>query len=456
MFKKLGSIQFTIVLLILLVASSILGTLVPQGGTDNQYREKYGENLYSFMKNIQLIDVYHSYWYTSLLAIFCANLIACSTLNLKPLINILKNKNYMIDSIELNKLPSYTEIPLKSKSDKAKSNDISQKIKDVFTRSFYKIKYSDDDKGIYYYEKGKIGRIGPLITHASIVVILLGGMLVSRLGFNDYINIPVGQTADVPHADFKIRADDFKAEFYPNSQTPKEYTSKLTIIDNGVEKITKSIEVNKPLKYRGISFYQSSYGAMDNPESSDSINIELSKKSPDKTSSEVIGTYNISIGHDIQVPNTQLTLKLADYVLDFVRDDSGNVSSRTNEPNNPAALVELYEGKDLKYKSWIFQKFPGFHAQKESEYSLNFVSTGSSEGTSNGYYTGLQVSKSPFLSVVWIGFLLMVTGMFLSFYMQYKRIWVKIGKDKIELGGSSYKNRAGFDKELAKVNALFK
>jgi cytochrome c biogenesis protein len=451
MLKKFGSIKVAIVLLILLIAASIIGTLVPQGLTQDQYREKYGESKYSIMTKLQLLDVYHSYWYTVLLFIFCLNLVTCSTINLKPLVKILKNKNYVSDSTDLSKMAFYKEIPVPSKTNQAKLNETSQQIKDIFSRSLYKLKYSDES--INYFEKGKIGRLGPFITHASIILILIGGMLVGRLGFKDYINVPVGQTVDVPHATFQIRADDFKAEFYPNSQTPKEYTSKLTIIDNGVEKITKSIEVNKPLKYRGISFYQSSYGTLDNV-ASNIVGIELSKKSPDKTSSEIIGTYDISIGHDVQVPNTQLTIKLADYVPDFVMDDSGNVGSRTNEPNNPAALIELYDGKDLKYKSWIFQKFPGFHAQKESEYSFNLVSTGSSEGTPTVYYTGLQVSKSPFLFIVWSGFFIMVVGMSLSFYMPYKRIWVKISSSKIEIGGSSYKNRTGFDKESNRLNAL--
>jgi cytochrome c biogenesis protein len=446
MLKKFGSIKVAIVLLILLIAASIIGTLVPQGLTQDQYREKYGESKYSIMTKLQLLDVYHSYWYTVLLFIFCLNLVTCSTINLKPLVKILKNKNYVSDSTDLSKMAFYKEIPVPSKTNQAKLNETSQQIKDIFSRSLYKLKYSDES--INYFEKGKIGRLGPFITHASIILILIGGMLVGRLGFKDYINVPVGQTVDVPHATFQIRADDFKAEFYPNSQTPKEYTSKLTIIDNGVEKITKSIEVNKPLKYRGISFYQSSYGTLDNV-ASNIVGIELSKKSPDKTSSEII-----SIGHDVQVPNTQLTIKLADYVPDFVMDDSGNVGSRTNEPNNPAALIELYDGKDLKYKSWIFQKFPGFHAQKESEYSFNLVSTGSSEGTPTVYYTGLQVSKSPFLFIVWSGFFIMVVGMSLSFYMPYKRIWVKISSSKIEIGGSSYKNRTGFDKESNRLNAL--
>lgn len=439
MLKKFGSIKVAIVLLILLIAASIIGTLVPQGLTQNQYKEKYGESKYSVLAKLQLLDVYHSYWYTALLAIFCLNLVVCSTVNLTPLVNILKNKNYVSDSTDLSKMAFYKEILVPSKTDQAKLNKTNQQIKDIFSRSLYKIKYSDEN--ISYFERGKISRLGPFITHASIILILIGGILVGRLGFKDYINVPVGQTVDVPHANFKIRADDFKAEFYPNSQTPKEYTSVLTVIDNGVEKLTKKIEVNHPMEYKGIRFYQSSYGASDN------VEIELSKNSPDGSSKQVIGTYGFTTGHEILVPNTNLKIVLVNYVPDFVLDDSGNVSTRSNEPKNPAALLELYDGAELKYKSWVFQKFPDFHASKDTEYSMKF--------NASGYYTGLQVSKSPFLFVVWSGFLIMVVGMFLSFYMPYKRIWIKISSNKIEVGGSSYKNRTGFDKESKRLNSLF-
>lgn len=40
---------------------------------------------------------------------------------------------------------------------------------------------------------------------------------------------------------------------------PKEYRSDLTILDQGREILRKSIKVNAPLTYKGVTFYQSSY-----------------------------------------------------------------------------------------------------------------------------------------------------------------------------------------------------
>ncbi len=59
---------------------------------------------------------------------------------------------------------------------------------------------------------------------------------------------------------FSVRCDDFEVEFYENSQMPREYKSWLTVIEDGKEVMRKAIEVNDPLTYKGITFYQASYG----------------------------------------------------------------------------------------------------------------------------------------------------------------------------------------------------
>ena len=57
-----------------------------------------------------------------------------------------------------------------------------------------------------------------------------------------------------------MRCDDFDVSFYPDSDRPKEYKSWLTVIEHGKEVMKKEIEVNSPLTFNGITFYQSSFG----------------------------------------------------------------------------------------------------------------------------------------------------------------------------------------------------
>jgi len=57
---------------------------------------------------------------------------------------------------------------------------------------------------------------------------------------------------------FEIRCDSFAIEYYDNGMV-KEYKSHLTVLEDGKEILKRFIEVNSPLTYKGITFYQSSY-----------------------------------------------------------------------------------------------------------------------------------------------------------------------------------------------------
>lgn len=472
MLKVLGSVKLTIVLFIILAAASIVGTLIPQTWADQQYQEKYGDVRYSILKGLQLTDIFHSYWFSALLVALCINLCVCSFQSFGPLMRSLKRSVSTAGRVEISSLPFYEKIRL---SDGVESDQVIQKIKHTLSRSFYRVKYTDEEKGLYYFERGKIGRLGPLITHASVMIILIGGVLVATLGFKSYMNIPVGSTVDVPKADFQIRADDFKVEFYPD-RTPKEYTSVLTVIDGGVEMFTKTIEVNSPLKYKGIKFYQSSYGQMDSD--IHIIEVELSKKAPgepeapdklettdgsphgfaasEKPKMEVLGRFMVDIHDPFPVPDSQLTIKVARFFPDYSRDAEGNESSKSNNPNNPAAFLELYEGDEPepKYRAWSFLKFPDFHGISESDYYLKFVDIDLAGGSGQRYYTGLQIGYHPGLPVIWVGCLTMVAGMFIAFYSSFKRIWVRVSNGNVEIGGRSYKDRTGFEKEFNRLKNI--
>jgi cytochrome c biogenesis protein len=453
MLKKIGSVKLAIVLLILIVIASIVGTLIPQNWTDAQYRAKYGDARHRLLRNLQLTDVYHSYWYMALLALFCVNLSVCSLQSFGPLVKFLRRSSSTAGRVRLSDLPFHNRVSLSSKTRSIGSEGIIQEIKDVLSRRLYRLKHSDADNGVYYFERGKIGRFGPLITHASIIIILIGGIFVGLMGFKGYKNIPVGQAVDIPHTDFQVRADDFRLEFYEDRRTPKEYKSVLTVIENGVPVHTQTIEVNHPMKYKGVKFYQSSYGQMNADSPIDTIEVELSKSIPDKSEHEVIGRFKIGVRDIVEVPDSQLRIKAARVVPDFIRDGSGNVGSRSNEPRNPAALLELYEGDELKDESWAFIKYPDFHGSSKSGYSLKFLSIDRGNADIK-YYTGLQISHDPGLPIIWAGCLLMVVGMFLSLYLPFKRIWVKVSAQGVEVGGRSYKNRADFKKEFEQLKSL--
>jgi hypothetical protein len=61
---------------------------------------------------------------------------------------------------------------------------------------------------------------------------------------------------------FALRLRDFKKETYPGTNKARGYSSDMVIVDNGIEWPAK-IEMNKPLRYKGYTFYQSSFEQTD-------------------------------------------------------------------------------------------------------------------------------------------------------------------------------------------------
>ena len=61
------------------------------------------------------------------------------------------------------------------------------------------------------------------------------------------------------------------------------------------------------------------------------------------------------------------------------------------------------------------------------------------ENTSQRYYTGLQVTKDPGIWVVYTGFIVMIIGCFITFFMSHQRLCVEViksgGKSKVVVTG---------------------
>jgi len=420
----LSSIKLAIVLIALIAITAIVGTIIPQG-SDNQIYAR-----------LQLDDIYHSYWYMVLFVLFCINLFLCSIKNIPAINKSMKSSEFRFT--ELSQFTFYRRIELETKDIGMFANSLTH----AFTRRlFYKLRYSDSKNGSYYFERGRISRFGPTITHASILVILIGGIVVGMNEFKGHIKLSEGGIVDVPNSDFKVQAEDFKVEFYPNSETPKNYVTKLSVIDKGETVLTKDVRVNHPLKYKGMRLLQSDYGFIN------TVGIEVNKRISGSSDAEILGEFKIDEGQTIDISGTDLKITLKSYVPDFVIDRNGNVSNHSSEPRNPAILLELANGKSLKEQMWLFLKSQGFQYSKQSDYMLEFMSI----YPPMKYYIGLQVRSTPGIETVWIGSFLIMCGLFLSFYTSHKRLWMKIssgdGKTILEIGGKSYKDRSSFDRE---------
>jgi cytochrome c biogenesis protein len=281
-----------------------------------------------------------------------------------------------------------------------------------------------DDGTLYFGQKGQYSRTGVYLVHISILIIFIGAIVGSILGFKGSIMIPELQGSDKFFSSedssaidlgFTVRCDEFIIEFYNNGM-PKEYQSTLTVLENGKELFTKDIQVNSPLTYKGITFYQSSYQGYQ-----DFIFSVTDKK-----------TGEAKTG--ILPFQKQQNWEEADLRYGIVNAEAiGQRVSRTK--------LWLKNGSNPAVLTWLNDNEPSLITTEDNSYQVNVKQM---------YATGLQVAKDPGVWIVYLGCGLMLLGLYMAFFLSHRRIWLFHGiTDEhytLILGGSSNKNKIAFEK----------
>jgi cytochrome c biogenesis protein len=431
--RKLSSIRLTVVLLFILAGVSIIGTLIPQDLQQVEYVQRYGFSLYKTLNLLGFLDIYHTWWFNSIIVLLAVNLIFCSIDRLPGVYKSVKHKRSDMTDSQFKTLPFYREIRIENSPDA-----VVKKLKEYFSGIGAQIINDSQESFLLFWEKGTISRFGPYITHLGIVVVLIGALIGSLYGFRANVNIVEGGSVDKVYDSrrgvelplgFEVKCDDFTLEFYPGTERPKRYASDLKIIENGNVVAQKTIEVNTPLSYKGLTFYQSSYG----PAAPPSFDITVANKKNGNSQHLILDLE--------QVEKVMDGISIA--ILDYTENYSGF---------GPAALVELRSGKDNEKRFPVFQNYKDFddvHSTGNYKVVLNRILQ------PRLYYTGLQVTKDPGVNIVWLGSFIMTIGLLIAFLIYHRRIWIKLvnknNKTTIMLGGFSFKNKLGFEREFSHI-----
>jgi len=140
--KLFVSIRLTVVLLLSLAVTSIIGTLVPQNASAEAYFHKYGAFLYRLFDILNIFDMYHSWWFQLLLLLLICNIIACSIDRLTSTWKLIfpKEKTF--------KLPTFQKLKQKeSFTDPRLPEELETEFTAVFTKAFGPPRVEKTDQG---------------------------------------------------------------------------------------------------------------------------------------------------------------------------------------------------------------------------------------------------------------------------------------------------------------------
>jgi cytochrome c biogenesis protein len=430
-----ASVKLTVVLLLSLAVTSVIGTLIPQNQDPVAYLEAFGPVLYRFFKILGFFDLYHSWWFQLLLLLLTVNVLVCSIERLSAGRKILfvRRPNFRLNRFR--NLRQRLSFPMDAPP---------EKIRDAFQekiRRRFSYTRSEQTPGGYviFAEKGRWSRFGVYTVHLSVIILLVGGLIGSIFGFDGFVTIPEGAMTNqirlrsnnqVQPLDFSIRCDDFDVSFYENG-APKEYRSSLTIIEGGEPVLKKDIIVNDPLRYRGISIFQSSYGTMP----SDEVVLAFASKA-----TGMVYLQKMAVGESYEIPENLGTFTLTEYRKDAMF--RGN-------PIGEAFVGSLAAANGPAVELKLPLRFPSFDKMRQGDVVISvdkFVER---------YYTGLQVNKDPGVWVVYFGFILIIVGCYITFFMSHRQICVEVndagGGSRVTLAGTANKNQHGMQRFLERL-----
>jgi cytochrome c biogenesis protein len=415
-----ASVKLALVTLFLITITSIIGTLIPQKESFEWYASQYGPKTAQLFSVLDIPDMYNSWWFISLLFLLGFNLVICSIDRFPAVWRQVKADGLQYTGERIRKMSTRKNWDYTGLSSAAAQN-MTDTLNKMGWKTATKTIGSDT---LIFSQKGNWTRTGVYMVHGSILLIFLGAIIGNLLGFKGSVSIPetmerdriaLYDTREILDLGFVVRCNSFAIEFYPNGM-PKEYTSSLTILENGQELFTQEIEVNSPLKHKGITFYQSSYEAYQ-----DFV---------------VTITNNTTGNQKTFIASFQKQTEWAEEGIRF-----GIINAKALEQSIVSSKIWFSKENGTPITQWL---------DDNTTATLNGTDLDYRVSAKQMYATGLQVAKDPGVWWVYIGCGLMLFGLYVAFFMSHRRIWLLVSDSEkgteIILTGSANKNRPGFER----------
>ncbi len=426
----LCSLKLTLFLLITLAATSIIGTVIPQyPGIDPRYWATISASRKLLYEKLGFFEMYHSWWFLALLALFSINLIACSIKRLPHVFKFISEPATVLGETQ-QKIFQSRDFKLTSSLE-----DSRQKLEAFLKEHFAAPVVTKVDNGYHLFsQKNPWCRLGVYLVHLSVLVIFAGAIIGTLFGYKATVSIVEGGTVNevegrngkpIPLG-FEVKCDQFTVSFYEGKggmRMPKEFKSILTFTENGKEipgyKHARLV-VNDPITYKGITFYQSNYGEAGDPQS---FFFSVRNRETGK-----VENITLKPGH---------ITTLSDNIKKVAIVDLTN-----NQGEGLAAVLAVSSGTGEPSYFKVFRDAKDMDELRGDRLIFNFT------GTDARMFTGLQAVKDPGVWVVWAGCTFMCIGLCIAFFMSHKRVWIVLHHGYARLYGNASKNQPGFQNEF--------
>ncbi|MHB1377313.1 MAG: cytochrome c biogenesis protein ResB [Candidatus Humimicrobiaceae bacterium] len=415
LWRLFSSVRLAVILIFVIAGLSLLGALLIQvpseiaknpqaysNWVDTVARSKVG--IWTpLLSALRLFNVFSSLWFIIACTLLMLNIFICSINRWSSISLSLRggavkqNENfYFTDNDNTHAELKDIQAPV------AEAARISEKI---LKGRGYRTRTESDGNNIHIAaDKNRYYRLGTYFSHFSLILFVLAFVAGGYFGFRDTnFTVPVGSIREIGHdTALSLKLISFVDEYYDNG-TPKDYRSEVVLYDNSQPVKQAVIQVNHPLEYKGIRFYQSYFGPAAKMQVKDVNGKDVFNDNvPMDSSFDSEGFRRYEGFFDLQLPEASLNIRL--------------ISSAVNaeDPMIPAGSIAVDVRKGSKQIDIKLVKLG------------TPVLVGGLEFTflEESKYSGFQVSQDPMNILIWIASLLFIIGICAVLYFPYRRVWI--------------------------------
>lgn len=416
--KQLASLKLAISLLLVIGVVISIGTFIEQGQPLTFYKENYsslnpilGFIDWRFITLFKLDTIYTNFWFLAVLAFFSASLLACTYTTQIPSLKKFRLWEFIQKPERFQRLQLQDYLPI---------NFSSTSLYYLHNDNYHVFRQGKKN----YAYSGLLGRVGPILVHFSILLVLVGSSAGTLSGYTVQEIVPrgeifhlqnfiqYGKLTNIPKSG-AWRVNDFWIT-YTNGSKVNQFYSDLSILDNqGSEIKRKTVFVNEPFVYNGISVYQTDWDIL-------GVKVEINKK------------------NNVQVPLKKIKRLGQNFWIGSFNLGKPDLNKYTILLNDLTGNIYLYDIKgDL-----ILRTNLGQTTKQNLDQTLTFTEFITT--------TGLQIKEDPGLPIVYLSFALLIGSIYISFF-SYSQIWGAEEGGKLLLGGKANRAVLAFQEDFKRI-----
>ncbi len=485
--RFISSVRFGVSLLCILVLLSMIGMLIVQQNVNgfDTYFASLTPAERSVYSALGLFDIYHTWYFNSILLILSLNLVLASidrfpsawSYIVKPKISatdswlkgLRQTREYSIkaDSLDTaakladkafraSKLSSTTteidhrEYPVDADGSKDFSRQVNRKTVTVFG------------------ERGRWNRIGAYIVHVCLLTLFLGHFVANITGFDADVQMIPGDSSDKiqmiqidlderqkydVQLPFNVACVDIQQKLIdPRGNigvaNTLDWRTRLQIDDPEYGQTIADVSMNNPLSYRGFRFFQAEASRMGSARS-----IELNVRS--ETTGE---TQRITIPRlgNATLPDGTF-VEYDEFLPDFTFNAEGRPDTRSGEYNNPAAVLSVTPPGGERTRVFAFESGKADNIPVGAPKAGYLWRISGFEKVPFAHVLSIKYDPYSGAFIAWyFGGFGLIFALCFVFFTSHQRVWANIepkgeGEYRILLGGDANRNHDGLEQRFNKV-----